>query len=69
MVKKYLCHDDNTVEEINFSDKDRKNFNVIRTIKPIGEKWQDILEYLSSDNLDYIVQGIVMVNKKYRREK
>jgi len=63
MVKKYLCHDDNTVEEINFSDKDRKNFNVIRTIKPIGEKWQDILEYLSSDNLDYIVQGIVMVNK------
>ena len=63
MVKKYLCHDDNTVEEISFSDKDRDNFNIIRNIKPIGEKWQDMLEYLSSDNIDYIIQGIVMVDK------
>ena len=59
MVKKYLCHDDNTVEEISFSDKDRDNFNIIRNIKPIGEKWQDMLEYLSSDNIDYIIRVLL----------
>ena len=61
MVKKYLCHDDNTVEN-SFSDKDRDNFNIIRNIKPIGEKWQDMLE-LSSDNIDYIIPDIDMVDK------
>ena len=33
----------------------------------MGDNWDDIIEYLSSDNLPYTVQGIVIINKKTGR--
>ena len=68
LVKTYICEQGveegyyNNITEI--SPLISKGWGKIPLdLAPMGDNWDDIIEYLSSDNLPYTVQGIVIINK------
>ena len=72
LVKTYICEQGveegyyNNITEI--SPLISKGWGKIPLdLAPMGDNWDDIIEYLSSDNLPYTVQGIVIINKKTGR--
>ena len=69
LAKRYICEGDKvTVLQHNdeYSNINSK-YELVKKIEHIGETWDDLVNYLCSDNLDYTIQGIVIFDRKNSR--
>ena len=65
LVRKYECsgstvHDMTDMPALE-GDKEPK-YKTVKELKLIGKSWKDLVEYCSSDNLNYTNQGVVIIN-------
>ena len=69
LVRRYKCVG-NKVYEIVMGSRlsgDEPKYKMVQELEHIGETWDDLVNHLSSDNLDYTNQGMIIIDRKNNR--
>ena len=70
LVRRYVCEGDKVSDISNMPPlpgADKPAYKIVQELEHIGESWQDLIEYFSSDNLDYTNQGVVIFDRNQAR--